>query len=91
MTEMVERVARAICASAGYDPDGFDESTLPDNESKDGWSNWMGFQSETLAAILAMREPTMAQLAAGQAAWLKDDLKRSSTLYTAMIDAALSE
>lgn len=33
-------------------------------------------------------EPTAAMLAAGQTAWLKDPLRKSSTLYRAMVEAA---
>lgn len=55
---MVERVARAICASMGYEPDGFDLELLPSNESEDGWKNWFSFKPEARTAILAMREPT---------------------------------
>jgi hypothetical protein len=42
------------------------------------------------AAIEAMREPTATQLAAAQTAWLDDPLRKSSTIYRAMIDAALN-
>jgi hypothetical protein len=42
------------------------------------------------AAIEAMREPTATQLAAAQTAWLNDPLRKSSTIYRAMIDAALN-
>lgn len=37
---------------------------------------------------LVPREPSMAMLAAGQKAWNDDPLKKSSTLYRAMIAAA---
>ncbi len=38
--------------------------------------------------VLVPRDPTMKMLAAGQTAWLADPLRKSSTLYRAMIDAA---
>lgn len=37
---------------------------------------------------LAPKDPTMAMLYAGERAWINDPLKRSSTLYRAMIAAA---
>lgn len=37
---------------------------------------------------LVPKEPTVAMLAAGERAWINDPLKRSSTLYRAMIAAA---
>lgn len=37
---------------------------------------------------LVPKEPTMAMLYAGERAWINDPLKRSSTLYRAMIAAA---
>lgn len=38
--------------------------------------------------VLVPREATTAQLAAGQRAWIDDPLKRSSTLYRAMVEAS---
>lgn len=37
---------------------------------------------------LAPKEPTVAMLAAGERAWINDPLKRSSTLYRAMLAVA---
>lgn len=37
---------------------------------------------------LVPKEPSVAMLAAGEMAWINDPLKRSSTLYRAMIAAA---
>ena len=37
---------------------------------------------------LVPKEPSVAMLAAGERAWIDDPLKRSSTLYRAMIAAA---
>lgn len=38
--------------------------------------------------VVVPREETTAMLAAGQKAWVADELKRSSTLYRAMVSAA---
>lgn len=40
--------------------------------------------------VLVPREPTMGMMEAAQQAWFNDPLKRSSTLYRAMIAAATS-
>lgn len=49
MSEMVERVARAICESEKMNPD----------DALGGWIHW---QDAARAAIEAMREPTEAML-----------------------------
>lgn len=97
---MVERVARAICEAHGCDPDDFVEGGQASGfanygplwqaaKASDGQCVFPDYVAFARVAIEAMREPTVAQLAAGQKAWLKDDLRRSSTLYRAMIDAAM--
>jgi len=40
--------------------------------------------------VIVPREPTTEMIADGQAAWRNDPLKRSTTLYKAMIDAAVA-
>ncbi len=82
--DMVERVARAILVSEIPEADFDYCKYVPDHPL------YERSMRAARAAIEAMREPTTAQLAAGQKAWASDDLKRSSTLYRAMIDAALS-
>ena len=55
-----------------------------------------GFWAQAEAAITAYlagdvvvpREATAAMLEAGQKAWLSDEMRRSSTLYRAMVSAA---
>lgn len=42
-----------------------------------------------IAAMEAMREPNTRMLAAAQAAWLDDPERRTSTLYRAMLNAAI--
>jgi hypothetical protein len=77
----VERVARAIS-----------RRFIETNKAAGHPTNltWRDYVPDAIAAIEAMREPSVSQLAAGQEAWLKDDLRRSSTLYRAMIEAALA-
>jgi len=49
MTKIVERVARALCKDAGYDPDDCHGiSPL-----------WMSFRHRAIVAIAAMRDPTI--------------------------------
>jgi len=84
---MIERVARAICATYYGKPD------------RDG--NWMAFLKEARAAIEAMQEPTDAMTEAG--AGLDDDDWDDSPIgfasakgearatYRAMIATALNE
>ena len=71
---MLERVARAICAkTSGTDDD----------------RQWSMFIDAARAAIAAMREPTGGMNSAGQdceAGTYEEDIPR---IYTAMIDAAL--
>lgn len=73
--DMVERVALAIWQSR--------ESRFPGRVQRDpdyldrANGVWQHVVDDARAAIKAMREPTMAQLAAGQKAWASDDLKRS--------------
>ena len=54
-TEMVERVARALCWSNGMEPD---KSLGGDGEN----FLWMEYVPQASAAIAAMREPTEAML-----------------------------
>ena len=103
MVTMVERVARAICWASGYDPDGRDEDTLPENESIDGWLNCYGFKPEARAAINAVREPTHRMTVAGHTALDETEHTQTKALghlmgrmafvdvWQAMIDAALKE
>jgi hypothetical protein len=88
MSEMVERVAKAICVSEGaVDPDG----------SFEGVAHWERYAAEARAAIEAMREPTEQQVAAGivQARECTDNWTAAGScvaehVWAAMISAALS-
>ena len=55
MSEMVEKVARAICADLGLDADAR-HLALDETEFR-GWNQ---FENAAKAAIEAMREPTEA-------------------------------
>lgn len=55
MSEMVERVARAVCKANGTDPDNDDFPPC----------DWRNYVPEANAAIAAMREPTGAMIDAG--------------------------
>lgn len=56
MSEMIERVARALCKQNGTDPET--EITLPLVSGK----NWTLYQASARIAIETMREPTEAMV-----------------------------
>ncbi len=95
MSEMSERVARAIAKASGGDPD----KLVYDNDSGMGeihpW--WVWEMAVARAAIEAMREPTGPMLNAGSDRMEQDYLgdgryaHRPSDSYRAMIDAALND
>lgn len=76
MKAMVERVARAIALDL-----------LGDEQDADRF--WRGHERSAIAAIRALREPTTAMLAAAEKAWFDDPLRRTTTLWQAMIDEAM--
>lgn len=68
-SEMVERVARAICANeSGMIPDRLYEDDLsgPPKELLPGWKFYV---HSAIAAIEAMRKPTLKMLDANQGNW----------------------
>lgn len=75
MSAMVERVARAMCANDGFDPD---ENAMRDR-----------YVSNAYAAIRAMRVPTTIMLIRGSDQIGKP--KTLPEAWQAMIDAALKE
>lgn len=77
MSEMVERVAKAIAMHWGCAPQTYD---LNPDVRKD----WAGYAR---AAIEAMREPTPNMILAG----METDAEMTAIAYRAMIDAALKE
>jgi len=74
---MLEKAARALCEALGDDWD------------REGVGLLGAYVPLVRAVLAAIREPDVAQLAAAQTAWLNDPEKKSSTIYTAMIDAIL--
>jgi hypothetical protein len=80
-TNMIERVARALCAADGHDPDGSSFSSCGD-------PYWEFYRIKAKAAVSAMREPTGAMVYAG---FLPDREATSAEVWPAMIDAALAE
>lgn len=92
MSDMIERVARAICRAGICGP----KDHLDEQEN----ANWRKFVLEARAAIEAMRDETQAMRLAGIAEWSRDPKpeeisdspsKAFSAVYRAMIDAALGK
>lgn len=99
---MIGRVARALCAADGQDPDRSipmqrSEAHLPPSKA------WKFYLPAARAAISAMREPAPEMQAAGRdallpylpggtvAARVRDQWEPSNKVFAAMIDAALKE
>ena len=83
MSEMIERVARAMCREwLEMDYEGENVDHLVEHE----WSGW-AYIAQT--AIAAMREPTLGMTDAGYAA--SDEHHTMSAAWQAMIDEALAE
>lgn len=83
----VEAAARAIAETRGAiwtRPDHTVSATFDHDAAKAALSAALAVDG----LCLVPKEPTMAMLAAGETAWINDPLKRSSTLYRAMIAAA---
>lgn len=79
---MIERVARAICASAKIDPD---KTVLKSSfGSADRHPAWTDFRTQARSILEAMRDPTSAMLRKAPSAYADDD-------WHAMIEAALGE
>lgn len=91
MSEMIERVARALATAEGENPD----------------NTWMFYENKSRAAIEAMREPTKVQLEAAEDIVVGyDDFavgdgniylgipgypQKASEVWTALVGAALKE
>lgn len=83
---MIERVARAICAAKGDDPDEPCEDWMTE------FSGWRGYQESARAAIEAMRDPTEAMIEAGAMVdnWCQSEGQAAQPdVYRKMIDEAL--
>ncbi len=81
--QMIEKVARALCALEGHNPDA------------QGWANakmWMGWQKQARTAIEAMREPTQEMLeSVPDSCGLLPPLDCLDAEWRCMIDAALAD
>jgi hypothetical protein len=88
MSEMVERVAKAMAARR-FLYAGIEVDQIVINDDNERVPYWTLYAEVARAAIEAMREPTEAMIEAGQ----EEDLGRTESvgmIYTAMIDAALA-
>jgi hypothetical protein len=81
MSDFIERVSRALCQSAGHDPDGRQKISSGEEE------NWTFFVQGARAALQAMQEPTQAMIDAA-----RDDilLADASEVWRRMIATALA-
>lgn len=100
MSEMIERVARAICKARGDDPDArgpavWQSGFYPDHL----FARWRSYEGLARAAIAEMREPTEAMVAAGgrevqidyENGREADRVTDATNCWQAMIDAALND
>lgn len=83
MIEMIERVARAICAAAGVGPDDPAKNWRGTELEIPAWKQW---ENEARAAIAAMRDITPEMEDLYPPFVQKEEFMGS---YRAMIDAAL--
>ena len=85
--DLIERVARAICAVA-KGPEYADVECY--GETGERWRPWWHvFIPEARAAIAAMREPTEAMVTAGAPFAMMAEGDEAGLCYQAMIDKAL--
>ena len=80
MSEMIERVARALAIADGMHPEAV-------SNGEDAVPVWTLYVDDARAAIEAMREPTDVMVDAGYAVTVDDETE----VWQAMIDAALSQ
>jgi hypothetical protein len=81
MSDLIERVSRALCQSAGHDPGGKQQVSSGEEE------NWTFFVQAARAAVEAMRDPTETMIEAA-----RDDvlIADASGVWRTMINVALS-
>lgn len=90
MSDMIEKVARAICISCCEDPDAWA------TQAGVSQTNWKTFISNAIAAIEAMRMPTDAMISEGGESIPSDgirpdrDRRDAEEVWRTMIEAALS-
>jgi hypothetical protein len=90
MSEMVDKIARALCIQAGEIPD------LPTPYNPNADFVWQFYRGSARAAIEAMRAPHSEMIEAGLNcdAWANAEgnaVEMLSATFSAMIDAALKE
>ena len=84
MSEMVERVARAICEASGLNPD---HNYDPNQISRSDDVRWRLFIPHARAAIEALRDPTEDMANAAECA----EPFSFEAMWKAAVDAALGE
>lgn len=85
MSEMVERVARALCLSKRNSPKDYPSGWLERHVNE----NWHLFEDDARTAIAAMREPTQNMIEAPYSLRASADDFIHKSFYQAMIDEAL--
>jgi hypothetical protein len=98
MSEMVERVARAICAAICAEATASMLASPADVAEASAAvvdEGWVEFAHEARIAIEAMREPTEVMVSKGQAVLIETEANNGESMtdeiWHAMIDAALKE
>lgn len=92
MTEMVERMARAICTALGEEPDNMEEHCLPGSyQTDDGEPHWHGYIDHARAVLAEIRLPTREMLEAADAAGSPESPALPHEVWPAMIDAAIGK
>lgn len=85
--EMVERAAIAV-HDLKMDEPGLWEKQTDSYKAVYRTGSRVALAAALEGLLIVPAEPTMAMLAAGQKAWIADPLKRSTTLYKAMVEAS---
>lgn len=94
MTEMEERVARALCEDFGLPADGLHWIVPPaatDPSTFRSVANWTRFMPQARVALAAARLPTREMLEAAEAAGSPESPALPHEVWPAMIDAAIGK
>ncbi|ARR52112.1 hypothetical protein HY78_00865 [Rhizorhabdus wittichii DC-6] len=91
---LIERAARAICVTFGYDPDKDDEVGIGET----GDVNWNMFEDHARAVLAAIRDPSEAMVQAGDLRkeqdtdhWENYCYANPADIWRDMVDAALAK
>ena len=93
MTDMIEKMARAMCEANGFDPDGPTQDIYVEGDPHAG-KPWAGYRRAARAALSALQEPTDAMVEAGGKALIDSRMSdkmldhQLNAAFTAMIKAA---